>query len=96
MKDPQGSILTRKDPRIQTIAPTVLQKQDIAIWHEGELVKLQVGTGVLTFDYPTAFKVTGLLRYHAKQAKGFAGDGSKNWSTFAVLTDAEENDKRGW
>ena len=98
MKDPQSQILSRKDPRIQTSAPTVLQKQDIAVWHEGELVKLKVGdTGpVLTFDYLTAFKVLELMRYHAKQAKGFAGDGMISWRTLAVLTDAEENDKRGF
>ena len=86
----------RKSPKVQTIGPTVLTASKIKCWHEGELVKLQVRDATLTFDHPTAFQVVEMLRYHAKQAKGFAGDTTTSWRTFAVLTDAEENDKRGF
>ena len=95
MKDPQAKTLTRKSPKIQTIGPTILKQQEVAVWHEGELVKLQAGNITMTLDYPLALKVSQLLRVHGKEAKFFAGDKSKHWSTVAMLTDAEENYKRG-
>ena len=47
-------------------------------------------------EFVLGYRREEMLRYHAKQAKGFAGDTSVSWRTFAVLTDAEENDKRGF
>ena len=92
--DPQ-KILTRKDPRIQTVAPTLLKQGEVAVWHEGEIVKLKAGNVTITMDYPMALQVSQLLRSHGKEAKFFAGDKSKHWSAVAFLTDAEENYKKG-
>lgn len=96
MRDPQTKTLTRKSPKIQTIGPTILKQQDYAVWHEGELVKMKAGNVTITMDYPTTLKMSQLLRMHGKSAKNFAGDKGKHWSSIAVLTDAEENYKRGF
>ena len=66
------------------------------IWHEFDCVKFDLGGHTLTMDYPTAIKLSQMLRTHGKQAKKFAGDAGKHWHTEAVLTDGEENYKRGW
>ena len=89
-----------QDPRvngkIQTIGPSLLEALDLVVWHEFDCVKFDVGGHTLTMDYPTAIKLSQMLRTHGKQAKKFAGDSSKNWIAEAVLTDGEENYKRGW
>ena len=64
--------------------------------HELDTVWFEIGGHRLTMDYPTAIKLSSMLRTHAKQAKKFAGDASKHWTSETVLTDAEENYKRGW
>ncbi len=70
---------------------------NMIVWHEFDCVKLDLGGHTLTMEYPTAIKLSQLLRVHGKQAKKFAGDAGKSWSTEAsVLTDAEQNYKRGW
>ena len=90
----------KQDPRvnhkIQTIGPSLLEAQNMVIEHEFDCVKLTLGHHTLTMDYPTAIKLSQMLRTHGKQAKKFAGDAGKHWTTEAVLTDAEQNYKRGW
>ena len=68
----------------------------MVIEHEFDHVILTLGGHKLTMDYPTAIKLSQMLRTHGKQAKKFAGDSSKSWLAEAVLTDAEQNYKRGW
>ena len=89
-----------QDPRvngkIQTIGASFLESHKIKIEHEFDCVKLTLGGHTLTMDYPTAIKLSQMLRTHGKQAKKFAGDASKSWTAEAVLTDAEQNYKRGW
>jgi len=89
-----------QDPRInqkiQTIGPSLLEAMNMEVWHEFDCVKLDLGGHVLTMDYPTAIKLSALLRTHGKQAKKFAGDSAKYWTSESVLTDAEQNYKRGW
>ena len=68
----------------------------MVVSHEFDCVKLDLGGHTLTLDYPTAIKLSQMLRTHGKQAKKFAGDISKSWVAEAVLTDGEENYKRGW
>ncbi len=89
---------TRIDQKIQVIGPSLLEAANLTVWHEYDCVKVDFGAGhVLTVDYPTAIKLSQLLRVHGKQAKKFAGDQSKGWNTEAsILTDAEQNYKRGW
>ena len=91
----------KQDPRvnekIQTIGPSLLEGAGFTVWHEFDCVKVDFGAGHLwTADYPTAIKLSQLLRTHGKQAKKFAGDASKHWASESVLTDKEQNYKRGW
>jgi hypothetical protein len=86
----------RKDPRVQTIGATVLTKQRIAVAHHLELVQITLGNQTLSIHYADAFQLAALIRGHAKQAKKFNGDARKHWSEFSVLTDAEENYRRGF
>ena len=91
----------KQDPRvnqkIQVIGPSLLEAAKMVVSHEFDCVKLDLGGHTLTLDYPTAIKLSQLLRVHGKQAKKFAGDAATNWSTEAsILTDAEQNYKRGW
>jgi len=95
MDDPQ-SRLTRKSPKIQTIAPTVLESTDMVVWHEGDLVFVKIKDKVLKLHYSSAIELSTLLRNHGKQSKNISGDFSKHWSCFAALADAEENDKRNF
>ncbi len=86
----------RKDPRIQTIGPTILPSQGIEVRHEGTLVILKIGNAELKMDYPTAFTISDMLRGHGKQAKKFNGDARRHWGGFSVMTDAEENARRNF
>lgn len=90
----------KQDPRvngkIQTIGPSLLESMQMKVWHEFDCVKVEIGGHVLTMEYPTAVKMAQMVRTHAKQAKKFAGDASKALHTESVLTDAEENYRRGW
>jgi len=60
---------------------------------EGALVVLTLDDLTAKFHYTDAAKLTVWLRRAAKQAKNWSGDRSRQWSTFAHLSDAEENDK---
>lgn len=60
---------------------------------EGALVVLTLDDLTAKFHYTDAAKLTVWLRRAGKQAKNWAGDKSRQWSTFAHLSDAEENDK---
>lgn len=86
----------RLNPKVQIIGRSLLESQNMVIEHEMDTVKLTIGGHTLTMDYPTAIKMSQLLRIHGKQAKKFAGDGSKHWLSESILTDAEENYRRGF
>ncbi len=96
MRMPQHKQAPRTNPKVQTIGPSLLEALNMVVEHEGDCVRMTVGGSTLTMDYPTAIKLSQMLRCHGKQAKKFAGDGSLNWLSNAVLTDAEENYKRGF
>lgn len=78
------------------IGPSLVEGMRAEIGHIGTMVYLDVGGKRLELDYPTALKFSSLLRVHAKQAKKFAGDSARHWTSESVLTDAELNYKRGW
>ena len=82
--------------KLQTIQPTLLESLKMEVGHMGQMVYFQIGNHKMEMDYPSAIKLSGMLRTHAKQAKKFAGDASKHWDSASVLTDAELNYKRGW
>jgi len=96
MRLPKHTQDERVNGRIQVIGPSLLESQKMKVWHELDCVKVEIGGHVLTMEYPTAVKMSQMIRTHAKQAKKFAGDSSKGLLTEAVLSDAEENYRRGW
>lgn len=57
------------------------------------LVVFTFDDAVIHMHYEDAFVLYGHLRLAAKNAKRWAGDRGKQWSTRAHLVDAEENDK---
>ena len=88
--------LKKKERDNMVIPPSLVENMRAEIGHIGTMVYLDVGGQRLELDYPTAIKFSSLLRTHAKQAKKFAGDASRHWTSESVLTDAELNYKRGW
>ncbi len=88
--------LPKKQRENVVIGPSLVESMRAEIGHIGDMVYLDVGGQRLEIDYPTAIKFSSLLRVHAKQAKKFAGDGRKHWTSESVLTDAELNYKRGF
>lgn len=86
----------RKDPRNQTIGASLLTRDKMEISHERDLVRFTFKGAQFAMPYDVAFQLSGLLRMHAKQAKKFNGDGSKHYSSFSAMTNAEENYKRGF
>lgn len=60
---------------------------------EGEMVVFTLGNADIEFDYETAFEISQLMRFAAKQAKLVAGDHSRHWSSIGNLADIEENYK---
>ena len=96
MRMPKHKQAPLDNPKVQVIGPSLLESLNMVVEHEFDCVKLTVGGHTLTMEYPTAFTLSELLRCHGKQAKKFAGDGSLNLGGSAVLTDAEENYKRGF
>lgn len=95
IQKPADSI-RKKDRDNMVIAPSLVQSMKAEIGHIGTMVYMDIGGRRLEIDYPTAIKFSSLLRIHAKQAKKFAGDAAKHWTSESVLTDAELNYKRGW
>ncbi len=63
------------------------------VGHEKNLVRFEFDELVVHIHYENAFELYGWLKNEAANAKRWAGDHSKLWSTRAALVDAEENDK---
>jgi hypothetical protein len=64
-----------------------------SVGHSGNLVWLKFDELTVRIHYENAFELYGWLRNEAQKAKRWAGDGGRQWSGRAHLTDAEENDK---
>jgi len=60
---------------------------------ENNLVVFTFDNETIKMHYSDAFTFYGMIRVSAKNAKAWAGDIGKQWTTRAVLQDAEENDK---
>ncbi len=86
-----------RKPEIQTVGTSLFRPLKVRIFHERDTVVLDIDGHELKMEYPYAIAVSQQLRLHGKQAKKWAGDATKHWSTDAsILTDAEENYRRGW
>ena len=75
----------------RTNHPTNIKTWEVAF--EDSLVVLTFDDQFYKMHYSDAAVVQVWLRRAAKQAKNWAGDSGRIWSTYARLTDAEENDK---
>lgn len=60
---------------------------------ENNLVVFTFDRETVKMHYEDAFRLYGMVRLAGKNAKRWAGDRSRQWTTRAVLRDAEENDK---
>ena len=60
---------------------------------ENNLVVFTFDNEEIRMHYEDAFKIYGQVRLAGKNAKRWAGDTSRQWTTRAVLRDAEDNDK---
>ncbi len=69
---------------------------NVTLWDvdfEGSLIVLTFDTKPFKMHFSDAVKIYAWLRGAAKEAKHWAGDRSRIYSTSAMLRDAEENDK---
>lgn len=83
--------------KLQTVGASVFQPLKLRVFHEGDTVVFEIDGTQLKMDYDSALTVATHLKLHGRQAKKWAGDYRKVWSTEgSLLTDAEENYKRGW
>lgn len=67
--------------------------QTYKVSFKGPLVILQFNELVAKFHYSDIPRLRAHLYRAAKQAKRWSGDDSQQWTIFARLTDAEDNDK---
>lgn len=68
-----------------------VEREDVKVYHEGEVVYLQIGNVVKGFDHRAAIKVAAWMRHHGQMAKRNAGDMSKILTVIGTLEDAEES-----
>ncbi len=87
-----------RDEKNQVIGAhrVILPEGEMFVSHEMDTVWFEIGGRRLTMDYPTALQLGRLLTVHGKQAKKFAGDFGTQFLATGVLTNAEENYKKGW
>ena len=64
-----------------------------SVGFEGNLVKFEFDDTTIKMHYSEAFEMYSKVRLAGKNAKRWAGDRGKQWSTRAHLADAEDNDK---
>ena len=67
--------------------------RDWKIGGERNLVVFTFDHEAIKMHYSDAFTLYKMVRVAAKNAKAWAGDSSRQWTTRAVLHGAEENDK---
>lgn len=82
-------------PQVGTGKPNrLVNRLRYGVKTQGEQVILTLGNADIEFDYMTAFEISQLLRFHAKEAKIIAGDIHKHWSILGNLRDIEDNFNR--
>ncbi len=75
----------------RTQAVANIKKWDVSC--DRNLVVIKFDNEHVRLHYSEAFTLYGMIRLAAKNAKAWSGDTSRQWTTRAILTDAEENDK---
>lgn len=70
--------------------------QNFTTWSvafEHNLVVINFDQEVIKLHYTDAYKLHSIVRAAARNAKAWAGDTARQWTTRGSLADAEENDK---
>ena len=75
---------------IESPAP-LLERMNIEVRSEGDMVAIQIGNSTLRMPYETAFQLSQWLRVRAKESKRWAGDTGRHWSVVGVLTNASSD-----
>ena len=63
----------------------MLNKQQVSVSAEGQVVMLKIGNTEIKMEYETAIQLSTWLRVKGKEAKANAGDHSRKWSVIGNL-----------
>ena len=74
---------------------SLLNKQQVSVSTEGQVVVLKIGNTEIKMEYETAIQLSTWLRIKGKEAKRFAGDDSRKWSVIGNL-ESVQNGGRPW
>lgn len=74
---------------------TIRKNYNWAVGYEGENIKIKFGNIIFKFHFVVALKMSEWIRIAGREAKSWAGDGSKSMIAFGILSDAEENYRLG-
>ena len=74
-------------------SPALPNFTDWKVGFENNLVVFTFDNETIRMHYEGALEIYGEIRLAGKNAKRWAGDTSRQWTTRAVLRDAEDNDK---
>lgn len=73
-----------------------IQNFEWGVSYCGEMVYMEIGNNEVGFHFSDGLKISQWLRFGGKQAKNWAGDTSRSMHATGILTDAEDNYKRGY
>jgi hypothetical protein len=73
----------------------LFKRTKISVDHAGEIVTLKFGNVVIDMHYTDSLPFSQALRLHSKASKRESRDFSRIVSCAGILSDAEENYKRG-
>lgn len=73
----------------------MLNKQQVQVQTQGEMVLLKIGNTEIKMEYETAIQLSTWLRVRGKEAKRIAGDDSRKWTVIGKL-DAIQAGERPW
>lgn len=68
----------------------MLNKSQVSVLTDGQLVLLRIGNTEIKMEYETAIQLSTWLRVKGKEAKLVAGDDSRTWSIIGRLTEVKE------
>jgi hypothetical protein len=71
------------------------KRTNFAVSHHAELVRVTVGNSGFDMHYSDALQIAQWVRLNAKEAKRKSGDLSRAVQMAGILSDAEENYRRG-
>lgn len=72
------------------VKPSLLKPTKVQVTTEGEYVLLTIGNNTMRMSYEHAITLSQWLRVRGKEAKRFAGDGSRHWHALAIANGAPD------